>query len=73
MQIQTTMSPSLLRHILTALGSVLVFLGLGKFTGLIDVLLANLDGVWLAVETVIGAGIAVFGFFKGKPAAPAAT
>ena len=60
------MDKSLLRHILTAVGAVLVFLGLGKFTGLIDVLLSNLDGVWDAVITVIGAATAIWGFFKGK-------
>lgn len=60
-------SKSLVRHILTALGAILVFLGVGKLTGLIDILTANLDTVWDAVTTIIGAATAIWGFFKGKP------
>ena len=62
---------SLIRHILTALGVVLTFIGLGRFTGLTDLLLANLDAVWAAASTIIGAIVAIYGFFKGKPAQPA--
>jgi len=62
------MTKSLLRHILTAIGSVLVFLGLGKFTGLIDILVQNLDVVWDAVVALIGFVLTVWGFFKDRPA-----
>jgi hypothetical protein len=62
------MTKSLLRHILTAIGSVLVFLGLGKFTGLIDILVQNLDVVWDAVVALIGFVLTVWGFFKNRPA-----
>ena len=62
------MTKSLLRHILTAIGSALVFLGLGKFTGLIDILVQNLDVVWDAVVALIGFVLTVWGFFKNRPA-----
>jgi RNAse (barnase) inhibitor barstar len=62
------MTKSLLRHILTAVGSILVFLGLFKFTGLIDILVQNLDVVWDAVTALIGFVLAVWGFFKDRPA-----
>ena len=63
------MDKSLLRHILTALGAVLGFLGLGKFTGLIDLLTTNLDGLWAAVSLISGVALSIYGFFKGKPKA----
>lgn len=62
------MTKSLLRHILTAIGSVLIFLGLGKFTSLIDILVQNLDVVWDAVVALIGFVLTVWGFFKDRPA-----
>ena len=62
------MTKSLLRHILTAIGSVLVFLGFGKFTSLIDILVQNLDVVWDAVVALIGFVLTVWGFFKNRPA-----
>jgi hypothetical protein len=62
------MDKSLLRHILTALGAILGFIGLGKFSGLIDILNNNLDAVWAAVATVVGVATAIYGFFKGKTA-----
>lgn len=62
------MTKSLLRHILTAIGSVLVFIGLGKFSGFIDYLVQNLDAVWEAVTVLIGFVLGGWGFFKDRPA-----
>lgn len=59
---------SLIRHCLTALGVVLSLVGLGKYTGATDYLVANLDGVWAAISVVIGAITTLFGFFKARPA-----
>ena len=57
---------SIIRHVLTALGVVLGFVGLSKFTGLLDILNQNLDTVWNAVLTIIGFITTLVGFFKNK-------
>lgn len=57
---------SLIRHILTALGFVLGLIGVGKATGVIDILLANLDSLWEAISTVVGVALMIIGFFKDK-------
>lgn len=59
-------SKSLLRHILTALGAVLAFLGIGNMTGLINILTTNLDIVWEAVTSIVGVVVMVIGYFKGR-------
>ena len=55
---------SLIRHILTALGAVVGVIGLGSFSGAIDFILENLEGVAAAVTTIIGFAGAVLAFFK---------
>lgn len=60
----TNKTPSLIRHILTALGMILAALGLGKFTGVIDFTLANLDTAWQAGLTIAGIFTSIYGFFK---------
>lgn len=57
---------SLIRHILTAVGFVLGIIGLGKFSGVIDILLQNLDGLWQAVSAIVGVVLMIIGFFKDK-------
>ena len=57
---------SIIRHLLTALGVVLGFVGLSKFTGLLDILNQNLDTVWNAVLTIVGFVTTLVGFFKNK-------
>jgi hypothetical protein len=57
---------SIIRHLLTALGVVLGFVGLSKFTGLLDILNQNLDTVWNAVLTIVGFITTLVGFFKNK-------
>lgn len=63
------MSPttqSLIRHILTALGFVLGLVGLNKFTGVLDIVTQNLDGLMASISTVAGVVMAIVGFFKNK-------
>jgi len=55
---------SIIRHTLTALGTVLVLLGLGSWAGVIDFLNGSLDGVWDAIITIIGFVTTLFGYFK---------
>ena len=62
----TETTKSLIRHGLTAVGFVLGFVGAAKYTGLLDILSANLDGLWSAVAVVSGVVISVIGFFKDK-------
>lgn len=57
---------SLVRHILTGIGVLLTALGVGKFAGIIDFTLVNLDGTWQAVTTIIGVITTIYGYFKGK-------
>lgn len=57
---------SIIRHLLTAIGAVLVFLGLGKFTGVVEYLIANLDAVWDAALVIVGFATTLLGFFKDK-------
>lgn len=57
---------SLIRHILTALGFVLGLFGLGKLTGLVDILLQNLDVLWSAISSIVGVVLMIIGFFKDK-------
>lgn len=56
------MNPSLIRHILTALGVVLSFLGLGKFSGLLDYLSSQVDTIWAAVTAIIGVVTTLIGY-----------
>ena len=57
---------SLIRHILTALGFVLGLIGVGKATGLIDILLNNLDTLWQAASSIVGVVLMIIGFLKDK-------
>jgi cytochrome c biogenesis protein CcdA len=59
---------SIIRHILTALGFALTFIGLGRFTGLLDYITQNLDTIWDAVLVLVGVVTTIFGYFKGRPA-----
>lgn len=57
---------SLIRHGLTAIGTLLVLTGLNNFIPLIDLLTNNLDSVFQAGEVLIGVVVAIFGFFNNK-------
>lgn len=57
---------SLIRHALTAIGTLLVLTGLNTWIPLVDLLTENLDAVISAIEVLIGVGVAVFGFFRNK-------
>jgi multisubunit Na+/H+ antiporter MnhG subunit len=57
---------SLIRHALTAIGTLLVLTGLNGFLPLVDLLTENLDATFQAVEVLGGVIVAVFGFFRNK-------
>lgn len=57
---------SLIRHALTAIGTLLVLTGLNGFLPLVDILTENLDATFQAVEVLGGVIVAVFGFFRNK-------
>ena len=57
---------SLIRHALTAIGTLLVLTGLNTWIPLVDLLTENLDSVVNAIEVLVGLGVAVFGFFRNK-------
>lgn len=57
---------SLIRHALTAIGTLLVLTGLNTWLPLVDLLTENLDGVFSAVEVLVGVGVAIAGFFRNK-------
>lgn len=57
---------SVVRHSLTAIGTLLVFFGLNSYVPLVDYLTENLDGTVQAVEVIVGFVLVVFGFLKNK-------
>lgn len=57
---------SIIRHALTALGAIITFIGLGKYTGVLEYVTNNLDTVWESILTLIGFVTAILGFFTDK-------
>lgn len=57
---------SIIRHLLTAVGVLLGFLGLSKWVTIVDIFQTNLDSVWSAILTLIGFATTIIGFFKSK-------
>jgi uncharacterized membrane protein YidH (DUF202 family) len=57
---------SLVRHVLTALGTLLVLFGLDRFIPVVETLTLNLDATFQAVEVLIGVVLVVVGFFRNK-------
>jgi len=57
---------SLIRHILTTVGTVLALIGVNGFIPVIDFVTDNLDGMWEAISTVVGFVLALVGFFNDK-------
>jgi len=55
---------SLIRHTLTAIGTLLVLIGVDKFIPLVEYLQTNLDGVVAAVSTLVGVFVTIIGFFR---------
>ena len=63
---ETAQIKSLIRHALTAIGTLLVFTGLNKFVPLVDYLTENIDSTVNAVEVLVGVVVAVGGFLRNK-------
>lgn len=57
---------STIGQVLVALGAVAVFLGLTKFSEVINYLLSNLDTVWAVGLTLVGFVAGLIGLIKGK-------
>ncbi len=60
------MKKSALRHILTALGTVLALFGMDNFVDLFSYVDQNLETIWAAVETIIGFALTIYGFVKNS-------
>jgi hypothetical protein len=58
------MNKSLVRHLLTALGTIGMMTGLSKVVPVITFLGDNLDTVWAAGSALGGFALTLFGFFK---------
>ncbi len=54
---------SLIRHILTAVGTIITLIGVNSVVPIITFIQNNFDGVWEAASTVIGALITIYGYF----------
>lgn len=63
---ETAQIKSLIRHALTAIGTLLVFTGLNKFVPLVDFLTENIDTTVNAIEVLVGVVVTVFGFLRNK-------
>lgn len=57
---------SLLRHVLTVLGTIVGLIGLDSWIPIMTFIQANLDKVWDAVNVLVGVVLALLGFFKDK-------
>ena len=63
---ETAQIKSLIRHALTAIGTLLVLTGLNRFIPLVEYLTENIDSTFQAVEVLVGVVVAVFGFLRNK-------
>lgn len=57
---------SLIRHILTALSTVLMLVGLSKFVPVLQYLIDHLDSLFAAITSIVTTVTAVYGFFYKK-------
>lgn len=58
------MKKSLIRHLLTALGTVLTLVGLEQFSGALNYLVEQLDAIYSAALTLIGVITTIIGYFR---------
>lgn len=58
------MKKSLIRHLLTALGTVLTLLGIEQFSGVINYIVEQLDAIYSAALTLIGVVTTIIGYFR---------
>lgn len=57
---------SLIRHALTALGTILTLIGLNSTVPVIEFLQSSLDSVWDSIVVIIGFVTTLTGFFINK-------
>ena len=60
----TESTKSLIRHLLTALGTVVALVGLNGWLPFLDFLTESLDVIWDAVVVIIGFVTAVYGYLR---------
>tara|TARA_Y100000389_G_C17333718_1_gene449491 strand:+ start:705 stop:947 length:243 start_codon:yes stop_codon:yes gene_type:complete len=60
----TENTKSLIRHLLTMVGTILGLAGLNDFVPILDFLINSLDGVWDALIVILGFATTIFGFTK---------
>lgn len=57
---------SMIRHLLTGIASVMLVLGLGKYTGVINYILDNMNDLIAALTSLSSIVVGIYGFFRGK-------
>lgn len=57
---------SLIRHILTALGTIMLFFNVPVLADIIQTISENLDQIFTYLTQIIGAVTALVGFFYGR-------
>lgn len=62
----TSNTKSLIRHALTAIGTVIALLGINAWIPIIDFLKDNLEPVWDAVTVLIGFALTFYGFIVNR-------
>lgn len=63
---ETAELKSLIRHSLTAIGTLLVLTGVNRFIPLVEYLTENLDATYQAAQVLIGTLVTIFGFLRNK-------
>jgi len=63
---ETAEIKSLIRHSLTAIGTLLVLTGVNRFIPLVEYLTENLDATYQAAQVLIGTLVTIFGFLRNK-------
>jgi hypothetical protein len=66
MNIMTSNTKSLIRHALTAIGTVIALLGINAWVPIIDFLKDNLEPIWDSVTVLIGFVVTLYGFFVNR-------
>lgn len=67
----TDNTKSLIRHFLTALGTVVTLIGLNHWVPVLDYLSGSLDSLWDSVVAVIGIVTTLVGYFVKRDKNPA--
>lgn len=58
---------SVVRHAITGLSAVALFVGLNHFVPVLDYIALNLDSIWAAGTALVAFVVGLFGFEYGRP------